>query len=95
MPFPEQGYMRADSVPEGQGRLRSIELLKTSFGRALYSQRRAIECRFGTLRAAVEWRHYLLGSADSGRVRDWVQAKIITAGARWVLLREPRKLAYA
>jgi hypothetical protein len=78
------------------GRLRSIELLQTEFGRALYQQRNAIECRFGTLTSIggglgplPTWvRHF-------NRVRNWVQAKIITVAVRWLLLNEPTKLALA
>lgn len=78
------------------GRLRSIELLRTEFGRALYQQRNAIECRFGTLTCVGGG----LGPLPAwvrrfNRVRNWVQAKIIMAGVRWLLNHEPQKLAFA
>jgi hypothetical protein len=93
---PSRGKGGAGHRRQAAGRLRSIELLNTPFGRALFNQRRAIECRFGTLTgfggglaplpAWVRRFH---------RVRDWVHAKIITAGVRWLLLHEPTKLAFA
>jgi Transposase DDE domain len=78
------------------GRLRSIELLKSEFGRELYNQRRVIECRFGTFTSVAgglgplpAWvRHF-------NRVRNWVQAKIITLAVRWLINHEPHKLALA
>ena len=78
------------------GRLRSIELLQTQFGRELYHQRSAIECRFGTLTSLggglgplPAWvRHF-------NRVRNWVQAKILAVGVRWLLKNEPQMLALA
>ena len=78
------------------GRLRSIELLQTEFGRALYRQRSAIECRFGTLTCTGGG----LGPLPAWvrrfhRVRNWVQAKILTAGARWLLNHQPQKIAVA
>jgi hypothetical protein len=81
---------------QSPARLRSIELMKTDFGRELYNQRNQIECRFGTLTATggglaplPAWvRHF-------NRVRNWVQAKIIAAGVRWLILHEPMKLALA
>lgn len=81
---------------QAPGRLRSIELLQTEFGRALYRQRRAIECRFGTFTSTAgglgplpAWvRHF-------NRVRNWVQAKILTIGIRSLFLHAPNKLALA
>jgi hypothetical protein len=78
------------------GRLRSIELLRTEFGQQLFRQRNAIECRFGTFTSTAgglgplpAWvRHF-------HRVRNWVQAKILALGVRWLLLHEPNKLALA
>jgi len=77
-------------------RLRSIDLLKTDFGRELYNQRRVIESRFGTLTSLggglgplPTWvRHF-------NRVRNWVQAKILTVAVRWLIIHEPHKLALA
>jgi len=81
---------------QSTGRLRSMELLGTAFGRALYNQRNTIEGRFGTwvsfggglgpLPAWVRRFH---------RVRNWVQAKILVAGARWLSFRGEHKLALA
>jgi Transposase DDE domain len=77
-------------------RLRSIELLTTEFGRALYNQRNAIECHFGTLTSVGGG----LGPLPAwvrrfNRVRNWVQTKILTAGVRWLLIHDPTKLALA
>ena len=78
------------------GRLRSIELLTTRFGRELFNQRRAIECRFGSLTAFGGGLAPLPAWVRRfHRVRHWVQAKIISAGIRWLLLHEPNKLALA
>src|SRR5271154_846450 len=81
---------------QSPGRLRSIELLKTEFGRELYNQRNAIECRFGT------WTCFGggLGPLPAwvrrfSRVRNWVQAKILATGVRWLLLHDSQKLALA
>lgn len=81
---------------QAPGRLRSIELLQTEFGHALCHQRSAIECRFGTFTALGGG----LGPLPAwvrrfNRVRNWVQAKIIAIGVRWLLLHEPNKLALA
>ena len=78
------------------GRLRSIEVLLTAFGKSLWDQRNAIECYFGAwvssgigLGSLPAWvRHF-------HRVRNWIHAKILLAGARWLFLREPTKLALA
>jgi hypothetical protein len=81
---------------QSPGRLRSIELLTTDFGRALFNQRTAIEGHFSTLTCTggglaplPAWvrRFY--------RVRNWVQAKIINAGLRWLVLHHQQKLAFA
>jgi transposase len=81
---------------QSAGRLRSMEILATAFGRGLWNQRNAIERYFGAwvstgggLATLPAWvRHF-------GRVRNWVQTKILIAGARWLFLREPNKLAHA
>ncbi|WP_145107352.1 transposase, partial [Botrimarina mediterranea] len=64
-------------------RLRSIELLGTAFGAALYRQRTAIETSFGTLvtfggglASLPAWVRRF------HRVRHWVQAKLLIAGTR-------------
>jgi hypothetical protein len=79
---------------QSPGRLRSIELRNTAFGRALYNQRATIEGRFGTLTSFGGG----LGPLPAWvrrftRVRNWVQAKILVAGVRWLFLHEPQKLA--
>lgn len=81
---------------QSPGRLRSIALLTTGFGCALYNQRNAIECRFGT------WTSFACGLGPLpawvrrfNRVRNWIQAKILIIGARWLLLHEQNKLAFA
>jgi hypothetical protein len=77
-------------------RLRSIELLNKPFGRHLYRQRRVIECQFGT------WTSFASGLAPLPawvrrfhRVRNWVHAKLLITGARWLLRNAPQKLATA
>lgn len=81
---------------QSPGRLRSIELRTTAFGRALYNQRNAIErcfgawsCFGGGLGPLPAWVRRFT------RVRNWVQAKILVSGVRWLLLHEPHKLALA
>jgi hypothetical protein len=78
------------------GRLRSIELLKTPFGRGLSNYRNTIESRFGA------WVSFGggLGPLPAwvrrfSRVRNWIQVKILISGARWLCLRKPRMLALA
>lgn len=81
---------------QSPGRLRCLELPKTAFGRALYNYRNQIERCFGT------WVSFGggLGPLPAwvrrfGRVRNWVQAKILVAGARWRFLRKQTQLALA
>lgn len=81
---------------QSAGRLRSIELLASVFGGALWNQRNAIERYFGA------WVSFGggLGSLPAwvrrfSRVRNWVQTKILLAGARSLLLREKHMLALA
>jgi hypothetical protein len=81
---------------QSPGRLRSIELLKTEFGRELFNQRSAIECRFGTLTSTGGGLAPLPAWVRRfHRVRHWVQAKILAAGIRWLILHEPQKLVFA
>jgi hypothetical protein len=68
---------------QSPSRLRSIELLGTPFGAALYRQRAAIEASFGTLvtfggglASLPAWVRRF------HRVRNWVQAKLLIAGTR-------------
>ncbi len=81
---------------QSAGRLRSIELLATAFGGFLWDQRNAIERYFGAWVSSGGG----LGPLPAwvrrfGRVRNWIQAKILVAGARWLFSREPHKLALA
>lgn len=78
------------------GRLRSIELLTTAFGAALWNQRNAIERYFGA------WVSFGggLGPLPAwvrrfSRVRNWVQAKILLAGARSLFFQKQHTLALA
>jgi Transposase DDE domain len=81
---------------QSPGRLRSIELLNTVFGRALFNQRNAIEGHFSTLTCIAGGLAPLPAWVRRfHRVRNWVQAKIITAGARWLLLYGSPQLALA
>jgi hypothetical protein len=81
---------------QSPGRLRSMELLTTDFGRALYSQRAAIEGHFSTLTCIGGGLAPLPAWVRRfDRVRNWVQAKIITAGLRWLVLHHQQKLAFA
>lgn len=82
---PSRGREGLGHRRQSPGRLRSIALLATRFGRVLYQQRTAIEGRFGTLTATggglsplPAWVRHL------GRVHNWVQAKIIIAAVRWI-----------
>jgi hypothetical protein len=80
---------------QSPGRLRSIELLTTAFGRELYCQRNAIERCFGTLTCTGGG----LGPLPAwvrrfNRVRNWLQAKIILSGVRWLLKHQPTTLAF-
>lgn len=77
-------------------RLRSIELQQTPFGAVLLQQRNAIERHFGTLASTGG----SLGPLPAWvrrqhRVRNWIQAKLIIAGLRWIKLRRPDMLADA
>lgn len=81
---------------QSAGRLRSIELSTTPFGRALSNYRNAIECRFGA------WVSFGggLGPLPAwvrrfSRVRNWVQGKILVSGVRWLFLHGQHMLALA
>jgi len=81
---------------QSPGRLRSIELLKTNFGRELYCQRNAIETRFGTMVCTGGG----LGPLPAWvrrfpRVRNWIQAKLLVIAVRWLKLQEPETLSVA
>ena len=77
-------------------RLRSIELLKSAFGKALYRQRSAIERRYG------QWTNFGGGLAPLPnwvrtlrRVRLWVQAKFLIHAIRLQAQQPPQQLAIA
>lgn len=81
---------------QSAGRLRSMELFGTAFGQALFNQRNAIECRFGA------WVSFGggLGPLPAwvrrfSRVRNWVQAKILVIGVRWLFFQDQHMLALA
>jgi len=81
--------------PQSPNRLRSIELMKTSFGKALYRFRRQIERDFGNLvsfggglTCLPAWVRRFT------RVRNWVQAKLLVNAARWSI-NHPETLALA
>ncbi len=81
---------------QSSGRLRSLELLATAFGGVLCDQRNAIERYFGDWVSSGGGLGPLPAWARRfGRVRNWVQAKILVAGARWLSFQEPHKLALA
>lgn len=69
---------------QSPNRLRSIELMKQSFGKSLYRFRRQIERDFGNLvsfggglTCLPAWVRRFT------RVRNWVQAKLLVNAARW------------
>jgi hypothetical protein len=70
--------------PQSPNRLRSIELMKQSFGKRLYRFRRQIERDFGNL---VSFGGGLIclpaWVRRFTRVRNWVQAKLLVNAARW------------
>lgn len=81
---------------QAPGRLRSIALLQTPFGRELYKLRRAIEASFGTLvsfggglACLPPWVRRF------HRVRHWIQAKLIIAGARTLVIKKQTMKALA
>jgi hypothetical protein len=80
---------------QNPSRLRSIELLKTSFGKSVYRFRRQIERNFGNLTSfggglicLPAWVRRFT------RVRNWVQAKLLINAARW-FKKHPQKPALA
>jgi hypothetical protein len=77
-------------------RLRSVELLKTTYGKHLYRYRRQIERDFGNLTsfgggliALPPWVRRM------NRVRNWVHAKLLTNAVRWFRHHLPSLLALA
>jgi hypothetical protein len=77
-------------------RLRSIELLTTRFGAALFRERGTIERQFGVLASTGG----ILGPLPAWvrrlhRVRHWVQAKLILNALRWIKYCQPQLLAFA
>lgn len=76
-------------------RLRSIELMKQSFGKSVYRFRRQIERNFGNLTSFGGGLTCLPAWVRRfTRVRNWVQAKILVNAARW-FKKHPQKLALA
>jgi hypothetical protein len=76
-------------------RLRSIELMKTSFGKSVYRFRRQIERNFGNLTSFGGGLTCLPAWVRRfTRVRNWVQAKLLINAARW-FKKHPQKLALA
>jgi hypothetical protein len=70
--------------PQSAYRLRSIDLMKTKFGKQLYRQRRQIERDFGNLTSfgggltcLPPWVRRF------PRVRNWLNAKLLVNAARW------------
>jgi len=93
---PDRGRGGLGHRLQSAGRLRSMDILTSEFGRTLFDQRNAIERQFG---AWVSWGGGL-GPLPAWvrrfhRVRNWIHAKIVAAGARWLYLHDPKKLAYA
>jgi len=81
---------------QSEGRLRSLELLTTAFGQGLCNYRNSIESRFGTwvsigggLASLPAW------VRGFNRVRNWVQAKILALGVRWLFFHKNLMLADA
>jgi len=77
-------------------RLRSIELLQTSFGKSLHRLRQQIERHFGSLvnfggglTCLPAW------VRTSRRVRNWVQAKFLIKAIRWLHNHRPKLIAVA
>lgn len=80
---------------QSPSRLRSIELMKHSFGKAVYRFRRQIERNFGNLTSFGGGLTCLPAWVRRfTRVRNWVQAKLLINAARW-LRKHPQKLAVA
>jgi hypothetical protein len=71
-------------------RLRSIELMKQPFGKALFSFRRQIERNFGNLTSFGGGLTCLPAWARRfHRVRNWVHAKLLINAARWINKHRP------
>jgi Transposase DDE domain len=82
--------------PQSQFRLRSIELLTKPFGQMLYGQRRKIESSFGTLTSFGGGLAPLPAWVRRfHRVRDWVHAKLLIAGVRWLIQHGRATTAFA
>lgn len=93
---PSRGKGGLGHRPQSAARLRSIELMATPFGRALYRQRNAIECRFGTMTCTGGGLAPLPAWVRRfHRVRHWLQAKIILAAIRWPKINQNMKLPLA
>lgn len=80
---------------QSPNRLRSIELMKHSFGKLLYRFRRQIERDFGNLVSFGGGLTCLPAWVRCfPRVRNWVHAKLLVNAARW-LHNHPAMLAFA
>lgn len=81
--------------PQTNGRLRSIALMQTRFGKNLFRLRRQVEPKFGNLVSFGGGLSCLPAWVRRfTRVRNWVQAKLLINAARW-FLRHPNLLATA
>lgn len=70
--------------PQSPYRLRSIELIKTKFGKQLYRFRRQIERDFGNLTSFAGGLTCLPPWVRRfPRVRNWLNAKLLVNAARW------------
>jgi hypothetical protein len=81
---------------QSPGRLRSIELMQSSFGKDLFKMRVEIERRFGTLVGSSggllclpAWVRTLC------RVRNWVHGKLLINAVRWCRIHAPELIAVA
>jgi hypothetical protein len=80
---------------QNPSRLRSIELMKKSFGKSVYRFRRQIERNFGNLTSFGGGLMCLPAWVRRfTRVRNWVQAKLLINAARW-FKKHPQQLALA
>jgi hypothetical protein len=77
-------------------RLRSIALMKSAFGRALFRERSLIERKFGNLTSCGGGLSCLPPWVRRfPRVRNWIHAKILIHGVRWLVTRHQEQLALA
>jgi len=93
MPLPAGANPGSGKHYQSPYRLRSIALIRTDFGKALYRLRNTIECSFGNagafgggLSPLPAWVRGL------ARVRSWVWAKLLINGIRIVTKHHLRQL---